>query len=176
MVEYQTGRGRRSEGERRPHWNDMWKGIEPDDVHELQDVIARAWCQQVDAEPAGQFGGAVSEMGGLMRYLALHFQKQDQQPPAGWHGHRFRAMKGYLDRPMAQAREEARAALRLKRELWKAGQQGLTGAAAEEVAHRALYERGELAWTLVRLVAVPIAFDADGLPSAWDEIRTPVRG
>ena len=110
-----------------------------------------------------------------MRYLALHFQKSDQGPPLGWRGHRFRTTRGYLDRPMAQAREEARASLRWRRELWRATNAGLSGEAAEEAAHRAVYEAGELAWELVRRVRVPLEFGEDGLPCVWAEDVVPVR-
>jgi hypothetical protein len=176
LVEFTTGYGTGSGGDRRPHWNDMWKGIEAEDADELQAVEAAAWCERVDAEPVGQFAGQVSEFGGVMRYLALHFQKADQEPPKGWRGHRFRTSRAYLDRPMEQAREEARASLRLKRELWRAREAGLSGQAAEDAAQRALYEAGELAWELVRVGRVPSAWDADGLPSAWVESVMPVRG
>jgi hypothetical protein len=175
LVEFQTGRGRNAGGQRRPHWNDMWKGIPPHDVPALVDVLATTWCKHVDAEPSGQFAGTVSEVGGLMRYLALHFQKEDQQPPKGWRGHRFRAMAGYLDRPMAQAREEARQSLRFKREVWKLRDSGMTALEIDEAAHRALYEANEMGWELVRLSALPVDFDADGMPCAWEPTTTPIR-
>jgi hypothetical protein len=61
--------------------------------------------------------------GGLMRYLALHFQKASQQPPEGFTGQRFNCSRGYFTGcTRAVARRRAREALRLKRELWKAWQ------------------------------------------------------
>lgn len=174
LVEFQTGRGRNSGGERRPHWNWLLKGVPSDVVDQVHDVIASAWCARVDAEPEAQWVGAIAEAGGLMRYLALHFQKSDQAPPQGWRGHRFRAQRGYLEQPMAQAREEARQALRFKREVWRAHQAGLRGAEAEEAAHQAMYEASELAWSLVRLQQLPTTFGPDGLPATWEEVVVPV--
>jgi hypothetical protein len=153
----------------------MWKGIEPVDVEEFGDVSASSWVKNVDAEKRGQFAGLVSDEGGLMRYLALHFQKESQQPPKGWRGHRFRAMKGYLAQPMADAREEARQSLRFKRELRRAIDAGMTGEAAEEAAHLALYEANETAWTLVRLQQIPTTFTEGDVPSGWKTATTPVR-
>lgn len=175
LVEFQTGRGTRSEGKRRPHWNDLWKGIPADEAARLQEVAAVAWTRHVDAEVGGQHAQAVTEAGGLMRYLALHFQKQDQAPPLGWRGHRFRTMSGYLAQPMVAARLEARESLRFKRELWRALQEGLEGLEAEEAAHFQLYAANKLSWSLVRLQDVPTAFDDDGLPAAWETIEAPVR-
>lgn len=170
LIEFTSGLGTNSGGQRRPHWNDAHKGIPVEDGPALENVMADVWCRYVDAGRRAQKVTAITDTGGLMRYLALHFQKESQQPPAGWHGHRFRTTRGYLAGPMAAARDEARLHLRLRRELWKAEQQGLTGEAAEYVAKRALYEAGENAWTLVRLVKLPTAFDDDHQPTAWMEV------
>jgi hypothetical protein len=175
LIEFTTGLGTRADGARRPHWNDTWKGIPAGDADELHAVLSRAWCSRVDAEPRGQHVQPIAEVGGLMRYLALHFQKESQQPPKGWRGHRFRVTGGYLDRPMAEAREEARAALRLRRELWKAERQGIEGADALVAAERAVYEAGELGWELVRRQQLPTDFDADGQPASWVDVLMPVR-
>lgn len=174
LIEFTTGLGTRSGGDRRPHWNDTWKGIPADAAEELHAVIAAAWCARVDAAPRGQHVQAISETGGLMRYLALHFQKESQQPPQGWRGHRFRTSRGYLAERLPEARERARQALRLRRELWKAEKAGMTGEAALEAAQRALYEANEMAWSLVRLTEIPSAFGDDGLPSAWSRLVVPI--
>lgn len=174
LIEFTTGYGTHAGGERRPHWNDLWKGIPAEDADELQERVAWVWCKYVDAEPRAQYADTVGNAGGLMRYLALHFQKESQAPPIGWRGHRFRTTRGYLAQPMAQAREQARASLRLKRELWKAHNAGLEGQAAEDAAQRALYELDELAWTLVRLVDVPTDFGSKGDPAAWETMVVPV--
>ncbi len=173
LIEFSTGLGTNAGGKRRPHWNDSLKGVPVEDAAELEDVMAEVWCRYADAGRRAQRVTAITDTGGLMRYLALHFQKESQQPPAGWHGHRFRTTRGYLAGSMAAAREEARLHLRLRRELWKAEQRGLSGEAAELVAQRALYEAGENAWTLVRLQALPTAFGSDGLPSAWTKVVLP---
>lgn len=175
LIEFTSGLGTGSGGRRRPHWNDLWKGIEARDAAELHARAAHAWCQRVDAEPRGQYAGAVAETGGLMRYLALHFQKESQQPPKGWHGQRFNVGRGYLAEPMTDARAKARQALRLRRELWRAELAGLTGRAALDAAELALYEANELAWYLVRLEDLPTSWGPDGLPSQWQQTSVPVR-
>jgi hypothetical protein len=79
------------------------------------------WCRHVDAEPQAQHAQPIYAAGGLMRYLALHFQKASQQPPEGFTGQRFNCSRGYFTGcTRAVARRRAREALRLKRELWKA--------------------------------------------------------
>jgi hypothetical protein len=175
LVEFQTGRGRNAGGERRPHWNWMVKGTADATAADVASVIVDPWCRRVDAEPEGQHVQNVTEAGGLMRYLALHFQKQDQAPPEGWRGHRFRVQKGYLAQPMPEAREQARQSLRLKRELHRLAKQGLTGQELEDAAHQALYEANELAWELVRVQPIPTAFDDDDQPTDWGEMIVPVR-
>jgi hypothetical protein len=175
LVEFQTGRGRNSGGERRPHWNWMIKGTADATPGDVSDLVVSPWCERVDAEPEAQRVQRVHEAGGLMRYLALHFQKQDQAPPEGWRGHRFRVQKGYLAQPMPEAREQARQSLRLKRELHRLAEQGLSGQELEDAAHQALYEANELAWELVRVQPIPTAFDADDQPTDWGEMIVPVR-
>jgi hypothetical protein len=175
LIEFTTGMGTRSEGKRRPHWNDIWKGIDPSDGEDLHDRLSWGWCKRVDAKPEGQYVGAIAETGGLMRYLALHFQKESQQPPKGWRGQRFNVGRGYLAVPMELAREHAREALRFRRELWRAERSGLTGADALAAAELAVYEAGELAWELVRMVEFPSAWGPDGLPSAFRTEAVEVR-
>jgi hypothetical protein len=122
LVEFTTGYGPKSGGDRRPHWNLLVKGIPVDDQEQLRDVVTRVWCSRVDAEPWAQFVGPVSEMGGLMRYVALHFLKESQAPPAEWGGRGFRRFlhsRGYLAKPAPELRADARRSLRLKRLLWR---------------------------------------------------------
>lgn len=174
LIEFTTGLGTNSGGERRPHWNDTWKGVPVDDAEELQHVLATAWCARVDALPRGQHVTTVHETGGLMRYLALHFQKESQAPPHGWRGHRFRTTRGYLVQSLEDARNEARQGLRLRRELWKAHQAGYTGQDALDVAQAALGVANAIDWSLVRLQQLPTAFGADGLPNAWETVSMEV--
>ena len=169
MVEFTTGYSKHSAGRRFPHWNVMLKGVDEGDLGRIRAVVDRVWCGRADfkAVPEGQHVGTITEAGGLMRYIALHFQKESQAPPAGWRGHRFLHSRDYLWKPTPEARELTQQSLRLKRELWRAERAGLAGTDALEAAHLALYERNELAWALVRLQAVPTGFAPDGLPAAY---------
>lgn len=167
LIEFTTGLGTNSGGDRRPHWNDAIKGVPVDDAAELEAAQAEVWCKYVDAAPAGQKVTPITDTGGLMRYLALHFQKESQQPPEGWHGHRFRTTRGYLAQPMSIARDEARQSLRARREVWKAERAGWTGEDALAAAAEALDVAAATAWEIVRLVDLPTAFGADGFPTAW---------
>ncbi len=150
LVEFTTGYGRLSGGLRRPHWNVLLKGVPADDVGEAGEVITGVWCAREDAERPGQHVGLVGELGGLMRYLALHFQKESQAPPAGWRGHRFLKSRGYLATSTPDARAAARASLRHKRELWRAIERGLVGQAAEDAAAAAIALAEATSWELVQ--------------------------
>ena len=153
VLEFTTGYGKRSGGARRPHWNALLKGVGPEDVDQVADVVERVWCSRVDATAAGQFVGEIAGAGGLMRYLALHFQKESQAPPPGWRGHRFTATRGYLSQPTPAAREQARRALRFKRELWRARRAGWTDPGDVELAAReAMAIADATDWELVQLV------------------------
>lgn len=176
LVEFTTGYSLQSEGRRFPHWNVLLKGVYPDDIPTLRRIVDRVWCgrDEFKAVPSAQVIAPVSEAGGLMRYIALHFQKESQAPPAGWRGHRFLKSRAYLWTDTPTARHLARQALLLKRELWRAHHAGLRGQAADDAAHLALYERNELAWTLMRTVAIPTAYDVAGEPTAWSPVLHPV--
>lgn len=180
LVEYTTGYGANSGGERRPHWNWTWKNVPDERREELHAAVVEAWVRNKDVDATWKAhkyersARAIHEMGGLSRYLADHLVKESQRPPEGFRGHRFRTTRGYLAEPLPAAREKARAALRLRRELWKAEQRGLTGEAALEAAQRSLYELGELSWTLVRLVGIPTTWNEDGTPATFVEQPFPV--
>jgi hypothetical protein len=180
LIEFSTGLGTHSGGDRRPHWNDTWKGIPADSADELHHVIARAWCDRVDAKAKAQHVQPIAEVGGLMRYLALHFQKESQAPPQGWRGHRFRTSRGYLAESMPEARERAREALRYGREVRRlervAEEEGVRFGAQElhEWATLAVERKADLGWQLVRLEQLPTAFGPDGLPASWEDVVTPV--
>lgn len=115
------------------HLNLLVKGVPAAEVDELRDRAVKLWCSRVDAEPQGQFVGEISEAGGLVRYIALHFLKESQAPPLGWRSHRFSCTRGYLVRPASAMRAEARRALRLKRLIWR-GVPGDLAVLALEVA------------------------------------------
>lgn len=132
------------------HLNLLVKGVPAEDARELYERTATLWCSRVDAEPQAQFVGEVSDGGGLVRYIALHFLKPAQAPPIGWRGHRISYSRDYLVRPAGQLREEAKSSLRLKRELWRAHQLGHEGEDAERVAGDAIARNRAIAgaWKL----------------------------
>lgn len=112
------------------HLNLLIKGVPVEDEDALRLALVERWCSRVDAEAVGQWVGAVEESVGVVRYLSkmlAHGLKVEQAPPIGWRGHRTSQTRGYLVRPAGQMREEARRALRIKREIWK----GLDAATAE---------------------------------------------
>lgn len=157
VVEFTSGYAARSGGHRRPHWNVLIKGVGPECLVELEALVRERWCASMDAEPDAQFAGAIAEVGGLMKYLALHFLKESQQPPEGWRGQRVTASRGYFGprsargsvTARARCRVEAREALRLKRELWRAEQEGHEGEAAELVAASRIERAKSLVWECV---------------------------
>jgi hypothetical protein len=163
LVEFTTGYGPRSGGARRPHWNLLVKGVHErggqsadELVAELREVVVSTWCgrAEVAARPRGQHVGTVKDAGGLMRYIALHFQKESQAPPAGWRGHRFLKTRGYLWRPTPEAREQARESLRYKRELWRQTRRVAAGEVgsvhdAELVARQACEIAAAATWRLL---------------------------
>ena len=176
LVEFTTGYGRNSGGHRRPHWNLFLKGVGEADRAAVLAVVAKVWCARQGASIDAQAVTCVRDVAGLIRYVALHFQKESQAPPVGWRGHRFLKSRGYLWTDTPTARAEARRSLRLKREVRRLEVEGVDGAAALELAHLAVYEAGELAWELVRLVDVPAGWGADGSPEAWAVEICPVEG
>lgn len=159
LLEFTTGYGPRSGGRRRPHWNLLLKGIPRSAVDEWRDsttgetlhqLICRVWCDHVDAEPDGQHVADVADAGGLMRYISLHFQKESQAPPRGFRGQRFNCSRDYFTgRTRAEMREDARLALREKRELWKlARHTGLEGDELEDAYEAELAAVGFPEWRL----------------------------
>lgn len=133
------------------HLNLLVKGVPAEARAELHEVVSRIWCERVDAEPQAQFVGEVSDGGGLVRYISLHFLKPGQAPPVGWKGQRISYTRDYLVRPASVLRAEAKRSLKLKRELWRARQSGLEGAAANEAAELAVLAGEALAWELWQL-------------------------
>jgi hypothetical protein len=149
LLEFTTGRAERSGGLRRPHFNALTKGVDSDDHAAIvRQVIDDVWCPRQGATSAAQYVAPVQEMGGLTRYLALHFLKERQAPPHGWRGHRFSATRGYFWLPTPQARKLAQDSLVNKRELWRAIGRGLSAAQAEEHVAYAASVRAETTWAL----------------------------
>jgi hypothetical protein len=153
LVEFTTGYGPRSGGARRPHWNLLLKGVPAtaEALQELEGIIARVWCTHVDAKPAAQFAGIVEEVGGLMRYLALHFLKESQRPPAGWRGHRVTASHGYYGEPRWKVRREAQESLRLKRAIRRHEHDGHEGHEAVLLAEADRLRAESVQWECVVL-------------------------
>jgi hypothetical protein len=149
LLEFTTGYGPRSGGKRRPHWNLLLKGVGVEHLDVVRQVIADVWCRVVEATISAQYVGEISDAGGLMRYIALHFQKESQAPPRGFRGQRFNCSRGYFDgHTRAEARSEARDSLFEKRQLHRALELGLTGDDAEDFVDRAWIERMEVQWRL----------------------------
>lgn len=133
LVEFTTGRSSTSGGRRRPHLNGLVKGLNSEDqVTIVRQIIESTWCARQAANPAAQYVAPVQDLGGLARYLALHFLKEAQAPPIGWRGHRFSTTRGYLWCPTPQARKVARDSLVDKRELWRALAAGQDAEQAEK--------------------------------------------
>jgi hypothetical protein len=100
------------------HLNLLVKGVPVESADALLEVVSEVWCARVDAEPVGQWSGAIEDAEHTVRYLSkmlAHGLKAEQAPPIGWRGHRTSQTRGYLVRPASVMRLEARRALRLKR-------------------------------------------------------------
>ena len=125
----------------------------PADGDELLERATRVWCRRVDALPVGQHIEEMSSAQAVTRYLQKelsHGLKREQAPPLGWRGHRTSQTRGYLVRPASVMREEARASLRAKRELWKALHVlGLSGQEADDVARKAVARAEATTWSIL---------------------------
>lgn len=132
------------------HLNLLVKGVPAQDRDELHERMSALWCSRVDAEPVGQFVGEVSDGGGLVRYIALHFLKPAQAPPIGWRGHRVSYSRSYLVRPASELREQARRSLRFKRQLYRLIRAGHAAEDVERLAADAMAIADATSWELVR--------------------------
>jgi hypothetical protein len=107
QLEYTTGLGTRSGGHRRPHLHNLIKGIPADYAEDLEPEMRRAWhrytgdADQVSFKPLRTVAGAI-------HYMGLHNSKRCQAPPAGFEGRRFRASRGYFEKPAKELRALAR--------------------------------------------------------------------
>lgn len=144
LLEFTTGHGPRSGGLRRPHWNVLLKG----DERQARALLA-GW--QASSGSTQGYVGAIEEVGGLLRYLALHFQKESQRPPHGWKGQRLTISSRYLWTTTAEARLAAGESLKLKREMWKAEKQGATGEVVLDQAQDAVDRARSITWELVKI-------------------------
>jgi hypothetical protein len=159
------------------HLNLLIKGVPVDELHELRSVLVSRWCARVDAEPVGQWAGAVQDAAGVTRYIAkmlAHGLKAEQAPPIGWRGHRTSQTRGYLVRPASVMRQEAREALAFKRALWRAQRAGLQAHDAELAAHQERAEAQATSWSLRhdRVRARPVSEGEERL--RWRGVSAPV--
>jgi hypothetical protein len=136
------------------HLNLLVKGVSADEREQLHELTCERWCDRVDALPQGQWSGVVGDGVGVVRYISkmlAHGLKAEQAPPIGWRGHRTSQTRGYLVRPAAEMRLEARAALRLKRKLRKVAQLApeLDAESLLEVAEGLVQSDAQKLWTLL---------------------------
>lgn len=138
------------------HLNLLIKGVPTEDAHELLRRAGEQWCRRVDALLVGQHIEAMNSAQAVSRYLQkelVHGLKREQAPPIGWRGHRTSQTRGYLVRPAAIMREEARASLRRKRQLWKVQQAApeLDALTVEDVVDELLDRQSKRSWELVQV-------------------------
>lgn len=136
------------------HLNLLVKGVPVDHLEEFQNVVTERWCSRVDALPVGQWGGVVADGVGVVRYISkmlAHGLKAEQAPPIGWKGHRTSQTRNYLVRPASIMREEAKAALRRKREMFKVTRDApdLDASSVEYVVNELLAKQALRTWELV---------------------------
>lgn len=140
------------------HLNLLVKGVPVEDREQLHELLVARWCARVDAEPVGQWSGGIADGVGVVRYISkmlAHGLKAEQAPPLGWRGHRTSQTRGYLVRPAKVMREEARQALRLKRELHRLSKfvdehgEQLPADVASELVEQRLAEAAAKTWRLV---------------------------
>jgi hypothetical protein len=155
LLEYTTGYGPRSGGDRRPHLNLLLKDVARKDAGVAGELIRRVWCDQAGASPQAQHVGEVAAIGGLSKYLGWHFHKESQRPPDGFSGQRFNPSKGrwrywHGDLTAAQMREAAQSALTVEALERKAAVKGLFGATAEAWVAGELDRRAQTNWTIIQ--------------------------
>lgn len=124
LVEFTTGRAKRSGGKRRMHGHYLVKGIPGDQVLDVEAVVREVW-----ARCTGAYVVEVAELrsaGGAIAYMGLHHRKPQQAPPDGWRGMRLRASQGYWHVPVAALRETARRHLAVRVKRHKLEQAGAT--------------------------------------------------
>lgn len=136
------------------HLNLLVKGIPVEDLDQAQDVVTERWCARVDALPVGQWGGVIADGVGVVRYISkmlAHGLKAEQAPPIGWRGHRTSQTRGYLVRPASVMREEARASLREKREIFRVTRDApdLDVLDVEVIVEQLLERNAERSWECV---------------------------
>lgn len=178
LCEFTTGKGAHSGGQRRPHWNVFLKGIDPDNVALSRAIVREVWCRYVDADPQAQYVEVLRDAGAAATYVAHHFHKRDQAPPAGWTGQRFNSSRGYYPgRTRAEMRALARADLRREMTRWKVAQQDpeLSGDTIADVAEQLLWRDDARSWSMVSVSPARAERLVAALPAA-QRVRTPAEG
>jgi hypothetical protein len=174
ILEYSTGLGANSGGHRRPHWNYLPKSIAAADADELLRLVRDEWGRTMDANPAAVHVQPLREVGGYLRYLALHFHKEAQTPPAGYSGQRFTSSAGYFAGGRKAAREEARMARKIRGHAHRIAEAGLIGEDAEWALQECLGDDLARVFGLVREVGIPLGFTEDGQPFGCELVDVPI--
>jgi hypothetical protein len=135
FLEWTTGEGTRSGGERRPHIHHLTKGIPADDPlleplpladvpdgHPLRRgrrIAPGAMTTPLELRVSELWYAITGDAfvvecrplrtpAGAIAYLALHHHKKRQAPPLGFSGRRLRPSKGYYAQPIGELRQLAR--------------------------------------------------------------------
>ncbi len=148
-LEFTTGYGPRSGGKRRPHGNTLWKNIPANASDLVAEITARVWCQHVDALPEHQYCAPIQTPAAAIKYLASHFSKASQRPPAGFTGHRSLSSRGYFPQGVDVARRQAKESLAARRIRHRAIEAGLQAHDVELVVHQEMRRAAATRWVLV---------------------------
>ena len=132
LIEFTTGRSKRSGGHRRMHGHYLVKGIPASEVLAVERVVREVWSRVT-----GAYVVEVSELrsaGGAIAYMGLHHRKPQQAAPEGWRGMRLRHSRGYWHQPIGELREHARRHLAVRTAKWKLECDGVPAAIAQQAA------------------------------------------
>lgn len=107
FIEWTTGAGPRSGGIRRLHSHWLVKGLaQRHDRSEIQEWTSAEWSKLTGAWVVQV--ARLETVGGVVGYLALHHEKMEQAPPAGWAGRRLRPSSRYFSDSGRTRRDRAR--------------------------------------------------------------------
>ena len=128
LIEFTTGQAARSGGRRRMHSHNLVKA-DRFDVLTAEQIVREVWSRVTGAYVIDV--AALATVGGAIAYTGIHHRKPEQQPPADWRGMTTRWSRGYLHRPVAELRQEARDRLRRERFTWCAEREAWGQVAAQ---------------------------------------------
>lgn len=100
------------------HVNLLVRGCKPTEAWELMDCLWPVWKARHRADVRAQDASPIRSPRHAAAYvhkLGGYLHKSDQGAPPGWRGHRSSQTRGYLGRPAAEVRMDARESL-----VWKA--------------------------------------------------------